>query len=98
MAEIVIGVLSCQCLDRCLPDKETLQREINAWKNARNQKAIRVDWRFTAEYARKKLTYLPPMPPVAAGMLDLIGGEIKFIALHKSRRQPLGPPPVTSSI
>ena len=84
MAEIVIGVLSSQCLDRCLPDKETLKREINAWKNVRNQKAIRVDWRFTAEYARTKLTHLPPMHPVATGMLDLIGGTINFIAPHKT--------------
>jgi hypothetical protein len=60
MAEIEIGVLSRQCLDRRLPDQETLRREINAWQNTRNQKAIRVDWRFTTEDARTKLKSLYP--------------------------------------
>ena len=60
MAEIEIGVLSRQCLDRRLPDQETLRREINAWQNTRNQQAIRVDWRFTAEDARTKLKSLYP--------------------------------------
>ncbi len=60
MAEIEIGVLSRQCLDRRLPDQETLKREIHAWQNTRNQKAIRVDWRFTAEDARTKLKSLYP--------------------------------------
>jgi hypothetical protein len=60
MAEIEIGVLSRQCLDRRLPDQETLKREINAWQNTRNQKAIRVDWRFTAADARTKLKSLYP--------------------------------------
>jgi len=60
MAEIEISVLSRQCLDRRLPDQETLKREINAWQNTRNQKAIRVDWRFTAEDARTKPKSLYP--------------------------------------
>ncbi len=60
MAEIEIGVLARQCLDRRLPDQETLKRETNAWQNARNQKAIRVDWRFTTEDARIKLKSLYP--------------------------------------
>ncbi len=60
MAEIEIGVLARQCIDRRLPDQETLKREINAWQNARDQKAIRVDWRFTTEDARVKLKSLYP--------------------------------------
>ena len=60
MAEIEIGVLPRQCLDRRLPDQEILRREINAWQNTRNQQAIRVDWRFTAEDARTKLKSLYP--------------------------------------
>ena len=60
MAEIEIGVLSRQCLDRRLPDQETLKREIHAWQNARNQQAIRVDWRFSVEDARIKLKSLYP--------------------------------------
>ncbi len=60
MAEIEIGVLARQCLNRRLPDQATLKREINAWQKARNDQAIRVDWRFTAEDARIKLKSLYP--------------------------------------
>ena len=60
MAEIEIGVLSRQCLDRRLPDQETLKWEINAWQNVRNQQTIRVDWRFSVEDARIKLKSLYP--------------------------------------
>ena len=60
MAEIEIGVLSRQCLDRRLPDQEILKREINAWQNTRNQQTIRVDWRFSVEDARIKLKSLYP--------------------------------------
>lgn len=55
MAEIEIGVLARQCLNRRLPDQQTLKREINAWKKSHNNQAIRVDWRFTTEDARIKL-------------------------------------------
>ena len=60
MAEIEIGVLSRQCLDRRIPDQATLKREIKAWQNARNQRAIRVNWRFTTNDARPKLKSLYP--------------------------------------
>ncbi len=60
MAEIEIGVMARQCLNRRLPDQQTLKREINAWQNVRNHKAIRADWRFTTEDARIKLKSLYP--------------------------------------
>lgn len=60
MAEIEIGVLSRQCLNRRIPDQETLRREINAWQAERNQKKICVDWRFTTADARIKLKSLYP--------------------------------------
>ena len=41
MAEIEIGVLSRQCLNRRIPDQETLRTEINAWQEQRNQKSWR---------------------------------------------------------
>ena len=49
MAEIEIGVLSRQCLDRRIPDQEVLRREVEAWQGQRNREAVRVDWRFTTE-------------------------------------------------
>ncbi len=60
MAEIEIGVMVRQCLDRRIPDQSVLQREVGAWQHQRNQDAIRVDWRFTTEDARIKLKSLYP--------------------------------------
>jgi hypothetical protein len=36
MAESELGVLSSQCLDRRIPDKQTLVEEIAAWERDRN--------------------------------------------------------------
>jgi hypothetical protein len=60
MAEIEIGVMARQCLDRRIPDQNTLKREIKAWQDERNNKGIRVDWRFTTKDARVKLKSLYP--------------------------------------
>ena len=60
MAEIEIGVMARQCLDRRLPDQGTLRREVDAWQERRNQEAIRVSLRFTTEDARIKLKSLYP--------------------------------------
>ncbi len=42
MAEIEIGVLSRQCLNRRIPDQDTLRTEINAWQTQRNNNSILV--------------------------------------------------------
>lgn len=60
MAEIEIGVLSRQCLNRRIPDQETLRSEIKSWEELRNQEAICVNWRFTTKDARVKLKSLYP--------------------------------------
>ena len=60
MAEIEIGVMARQCLDRRIPDQIALRREVGAWQQQRNRDAIRVDWRFTTEDARIKLKSLYP--------------------------------------
>lgn len=60
MAECEFSVLSRQCLDRRLPDRETVQREVEAWTTTRNQASVTVDWRFTTEDARIKLRQLYP--------------------------------------
>ncbi len=52
--EIEISVLSRQCLERRIPDVETLCREIQAWSQKRNQQKAKVDWRFAAKDARVK--------------------------------------------
>ena len=60
MAEIELGVLSGQCLDRRIPSREILQQETGAWQNQRNRQGFRVDWRFTTADARIKLKSLYP--------------------------------------
>jgi hypothetical protein len=60
MAEIELGVLAEQCLDRRLADQATLEREVMAWEAARNAASRGVDWRFTTEDARIKLKHLYP--------------------------------------
>ena len=60
MAEIELSVLARQCLDRRLPDRETLAREVAAWEADRNAAASAVDWRFTTSDARIKLKRLYP--------------------------------------
>jgi hypothetical protein len=60
MAEIELSVLQRQCLNRRIPDQETLKREVAAWEHERNQDAVKVNWRFTTEDARIKLKKLYP--------------------------------------
>jgi DDE superfamily endonuclease len=60
MAEIELAILSTQCLDRRIPDEETLKAEIAAWEAARNATATAVNWRFTTPDARIKLRHLYP--------------------------------------
>lgn len=55
MAEIEISVMKEQCLDRRIPDKESLEREISAWEKERNQQHATVEWRFPRRNARSKL-------------------------------------------
>ncbi len=61
MAEIELSVLARQCLDRRIPDADTLRREVTAWADARNGAAAVVDWRFTTDDARIKLKRLYPV-------------------------------------
>lgn len=60
MAEIEFSVLTRQCLDRRIPDAETLQAEIAAWETARNDHASKINWQFTTADARIKLAQLYP--------------------------------------
>jgi DDE superfamily endonuclease len=60
MAEIELSILSRQCLDRRIPDQETLKTEIAAWEKRRNENANKVDWQFTTKDARIKLKHLYP--------------------------------------
>jgi hypothetical protein len=60
IAEIELGVLSRQCLDRRLDRIEKVQAECCVWDRQRNEQQKGVDWRFTTADARIKLKRLYP--------------------------------------
>jgi hypothetical protein len=55
MAEIEIGVLSRQCLDRRIPSRQMLESEVGAWQQARNALRKTIEWTFTRQDADQKL-------------------------------------------
>ncbi len=60
MVEIELSVLSRQCLNRRIPNQETMKRETAAWEQERNEQKATVNWRFTNQDARVKLERLYP--------------------------------------
>jgi hypothetical protein len=60
MAETELSVLSRQCLDRRLDNRDLMAREIAAWQNTRNATQARIDWQFQTADARIKLKRLYP--------------------------------------
>jgi transposase len=60
IAEIELGVMIRQCLNRRIPDINELTQEVQAWVQERNTKGGTVDWQFTIEGARTKLKHLYP--------------------------------------
>ncbi|MEY2855399.1 MAG: hypothetical protein RL030_2531 [Pseudomonadota bacterium] len=63
MAEIEIGILSRQCLDRRVADRQLLQHEVDAWQRARNAQRRTIEWKFTRQDADQKLGrhYVPKL-------------------------------------
>jgi hypothetical protein len=60
VAEIELSVLQRQCLDRRIPDKDTMQSQITAWEGDRNEGPSKIDWQFRTSDARIKLKHLYP--------------------------------------
>ncbi len=60
MAESELAVLACQCLNRRIPDRPVLEREVCAWVARRNAHNAKADWHFTTADARVKLKRLYP--------------------------------------
>ena len=60
MAEIELNVLTGQCLNRRIDDIEVVRREARAWQEYRNNKNAKVNWQFTTDDARIKLSRLYP--------------------------------------
>jgi DDE superfamily endonuclease len=53
--EIEFSALSKQCLSRRIATKQQLEREVTAIVKEREEKAIKIDWKFSTESARCKL-------------------------------------------
>ena len=60
MAEIELNVLIGQCLNRRIDNIGVVRSESSAWQALRNNKGAKVNWQFTTENARIKLTRLYP--------------------------------------
>jgi hypothetical protein len=60
MAEIELSHLSRQCLDRRIPDRVGLSKEIAGWNEQRDQQNTKTIWHFTTDDARIKLKKLYP--------------------------------------
>jgi len=60
MAEIELSVLSRQCLNRRLPDKCAVEKELAAWEQERNSQPVKINWQFKTADARVKLRHLYP--------------------------------------
>ena len=60
MAEIELGILGKQCLDRRIASIQELNTQIRQWNIHRNATKSVVHWRFTTKDARIKLSRLYP--------------------------------------
>ncbi len=60
MAEIELNVLNGQCLNRRIDNIETVEEEVKAWCESRNNMKAKINWQFTTKDARIKLKTLYP--------------------------------------
>ncbi len=60
LAESELSVLSGQCLDRRIADKQTSAEEVAAWEAGRNKNNTKADWQLTSANVRGKLKRLYP--------------------------------------
>ena len=57
MAEIEIGILDRQCLDRRLPDRAAITTEVDAWQRRRNAEHRCIEWTFSRQDADLKMAH-----------------------------------------
>ncbi len=71
LAESELGVLASQCLDRRIPNKQTIIAEVAAWVRNRNKTHAVAEWHFATNDARIKLKSLyPPLRSNRATRFD----------------------------
>lgn len=61
MAELEIGIFQRGCLRQRVSDSVTLEQRIGALEAERNAARCTIQWRFTAQDARRKLAHLYPI-------------------------------------
>ena len=64
MAEIELSILSRQCTNRRISNKQTLVTEVSAWEKDRNKLKVQINWQFKPDHARIKLKRLYPITVV----------------------------------
>jgi len=64
MAEIELSILSRQCTNRRISNKQTLATEVSAWEKDRNKLKVQINWQFKPDHARIKLKRLYPITVV----------------------------------
>jgi DDE superfamily endonuclease len=60
MVEIELAVLVKQCIPHRVPDQDTLDREITAWRETRNAQRATINWLFRVTDARTRLVRFYP--------------------------------------
>jgi hypothetical protein len=60
MAEIELSVLSRQVLKEPMASLDEVREKVMAWQQVRNQQQKKIDWQFTTQDARIKLSHLYP--------------------------------------
>lgn len=60
IAEIGINIMTRECLDRRIPDINTLRSELNEWNSTYNRDPSPVNWQFKTSDSRTKLKKLYP--------------------------------------
>ena len=56
IAEIVINVMDTEGMGRRMGNKKFLAKELEAWEEKRNPLKKKIEWKFTKQYADKKLS------------------------------------------
>jgi hypothetical protein len=60
MAEIEIGVMNGQCLNRRIAEQQIICDEVSAWEQRRNREVAKIKWTFAVSDARVKLKKIYP--------------------------------------
>ena len=55
MAEIEIGMMDKQCLDRRISSKQKMITELAAWQKQRNDRKAKIKWNFSCQDADQKI-------------------------------------------